>query len=193
MSFEKNLLERIASYIPGYAGYNEKEIRRETDALLRRHISSILASAASQLVLAPADARAVAANPDARYLWDAVRAELDKVVQKIDKAPHGYVGFFDLVKVDEGVLEKVYNHDLALVEEAKKIADAVSALKNLRPGSAEWLDALRQIFALIKNFDAKIDERAKLLKAISEPPPQLWERGEEKKRSILDRLFKRGK
>jgi hypothetical protein len=25
MSFEKNLLERIASYIPGYAGYKEKE------------------------------------------------------------------------------------------------------------------------------------------------------------------------
>ena len=100
MSFGKTLLERIASYIPGYAGYKEKEVRRETDALLRRHIASLLSQASSLLTLSPVDARQVAASPEARYLWDAAKAALDRVTQRIDKAPHGYSGFFDLVKVN---------------------------------------------------------------------------------------------
>ncbi|ABP50615.1 MAG: hypothetical protein OWQ51_00945 [Pyrobaculum arsenaticum] len=198
MSFKKNLLERIAAYIPGYAGYKQKEVRRETDALLRRHVASILSSVASRLVLSPSDARAVAANPDARFLWDAVRAELDKVAQKIDKAPHGYAGFFDLAKVDEGVLEEVYRHDLSLVEEAKKVADLAAALQSLKPGSPEWIDSLRNLLAQLQSLDAKIDERTKTLKAIAEPPPSVWEQGhaaaqqtEVKKEGIFDKLFKR--
>ena len=59
VSFKKHTIEKIASHIPGYAGYKEKEVRRETDALFRRHIASILSSAAAQLVLSPTDARAV--------------------------------------------------------------------------------------------------------------------------------------
>jgi hypothetical protein len=145
-------------------------------------------------VLSPTDARAVAANPDARFLWDSVRAALDKVTQKIDKAPHGYSGFFNLVKVDEAVLEQVYRHDLALVEAAKKAADAVASLKALRPGTAEWADALRQILAALQSLDAAVDERNKILKGIAEVPPPVWEKpaGGEKKKGLLDRLFKRG-
>jgi len=169
MSFRKTLLERIASYIPGYAGYKRKEVRRETDALVRRYVASVLAQAAQSLVLSPTDARLVAANPEARYLWDSVKAALDRVTQRIDKAPHGYSGFFDLVKVDEAALEEVYQHDLALVEYAKKIADA-AAVKSLRPGSEEWAKALRELLSLIEALDAEVDKRAAILKGIREPP-----------------------
>jgi len=91
MSYKQNWLERIASYIPGYAGYKRKEVRRETDALVRRHVASILAQAAQSLVLSPADARLVAANPEARYLWDYVKAALDRVAQRIDKVNTGRI------------------------------------------------------------------------------------------------------
>jgi len=194
MSFKKHTIEKIASYIPGYAGYKEKEVRRETDARLRRHIASILSSAAAQLALSPTDARAVAANPDARFLWDSVRATLDKVTQKIDKAPHGYSGFFDMVKVDEAVLERVYMHDLSLVDAAKKVSDAVASLKALRPGTAEWADALRQILAALESLDAAVDERNKILKGTAETSLSVWEKpvGGEERRDFLDRLFKRG-
>ena len=174
MSFGKSLLERIASYIPGYAGYKEKEVRRETDALLRRHIASLLSQASSLLTLSPVDARQVAASPEARYLWDAAKAALDRVTQRIDKAPHGYSGFFDLVKVNEDVLEKVYQHDLSMVETAKKIADAAAAVKAQRPGSPQWLEALRQLLALAQALDAEVDKRAAIVKAAAEPPPPQW-------------------
>ncbi|MEM2373418.1 MAG: hypothetical protein QXI11_03150, partial [Thermoproteota archaeon] len=32
---ERGLSEKIASYIPGYRGYKQKEVRREADKLLR--------------------------------------------------------------------------------------------------------------------------------------------------------------
>ena len=32
---EQGLVEKIVSYIPGYHGYKEKELRRETDKLVR--------------------------------------------------------------------------------------------------------------------------------------------------------------
>ena len=170
MSFKKTILEKIASYIPGYGGYKEKEVRRETDALLRRHISSILSTAAAQLVLSPTEARSVAANPEARYLWDYVKAIFDKVIQKIDKAPHGYAGFFNIVKVNEEVLDRVYSHDLALVEHARNVADYVNDVKKARATSPEWFDALNRVKAALEELDRQIDERTKILKGIQEPP-----------------------
>ncbi len=32
---ERSLLERIMGYVPGYHGYKEKELRRESDRLVR--------------------------------------------------------------------------------------------------------------------------------------------------------------
>ena len=36
---EKNFLERIASHIPGIAGYRERENRRETDRRIREYLA----------------------------------------------------------------------------------------------------------------------------------------------------------
>ena len=35
---QMRLSERIAAFIPGFRGYKEKEIRRESDRLLRNHL-----------------------------------------------------------------------------------------------------------------------------------------------------------
>ncbi len=35
---QMRLSERIAAFIPGFRGYKEKEIRRESDKLIRNHL-----------------------------------------------------------------------------------------------------------------------------------------------------------
>ncbi len=35
---QMNLPERIAAFVPGFRGYKEKEIRRESDRLIRNHL-----------------------------------------------------------------------------------------------------------------------------------------------------------
>ncbi|MEM4352081.1 MAG: hypothetical protein QXV68_00505, partial [Candidatus Caldarchaeum sp.] len=85
---EMGLMEKILSYVPGYRGYKEKELRRETDILVRRKVSSLLAEARADLnsPLSPSEARQLANDSEARFLFETVRALLDKAVQRIDKA-----------------------------------------------------------------------------------------------------------
>ncbi|MFN7105487.1 MAG: hypothetical protein ACK4M3_02720 [Pyrobaculum sp.] len=163
---EKSFLERIASYIPGYGGYKSKEVRRESDALLRRHIASILSESLAVLTLSPSDVRAVAASPEARYLWESVKTALERVLQRIDKAPHGYAGFFDLVKIDDSVLDAVYRHDLSLVEYAREVFQQAAAVKSLKAGSSEWVEALRRLQTSIEKLDVEIDQRRRVLRRV---------------------------
>ncbi|MEL9989938.1 MAG: hypothetical protein QXP98_03755 [Thermoproteus sp.] len=159
MSLEKNIVEKIASYIPGYAGYKEKEIRRETDALVRRRVSAVLAEAKSKMVLTPSAARAIAANRDAAYLWDSTKALFDRVIQRIDKAPAGYSGFYDLVKIDEAALDRIYQMDLALIEKAEGVAKLVDELMAASPGSDVWLQKLAALSSALSQLDSAVDER----------------------------------
>ncbi len=46
---QMRLSERIAAAIPGFRGYKEKELRRESDKLLRNHLSLKLSNAKSDL------------------------------------------------------------------------------------------------------------------------------------------------
>ena len=163
MSLERNIIEKIASYIPGYAGYKDKELRREADALVRRHISSVLSSAKSKMVLTPSAARVVAANPDARYLWDSTKALFDRVIQRVDKAPEGYSGFYDLVKIDEAALDKLYQMDLSLVEKANEAAKLVDELAAAQPGSDVWIQKLQALSAALSQLDSAVDERTNFI------------------------------
>ncbi|MGB9842126.1 MAG: hypothetical protein ACPLKZ_05305, partial [Candidatus Bathyarchaeales archaeon] len=53
---ERTLLEKIMSYIPGYSGYKEKELRRESDRLVRMEV-------VNRLKAAKMDFRRAFANP----------------------------------------------------------------------------------------------------------------------------------
>lgn len=161
------MIERIASYIPGYAGYKEREIRREADALVRRRIASDLAAAKAKLALPITSARQVASNPDAMYLWDAARAWLDRVIQRIDKAPEGYSGFFDLVKVDEQALDRLYEMDLSLLDKASAVAKAVDEVAALQPASEDWMKKMRELISLLSQLDASIDERSNYIAGLA--------------------------
>ena len=91
---------------------------------------------------------------------ETARKRLDKVVARIRYADRGYAGFFDAVKVDEAVLDRVYEFDLALldgVDEAREAAQAGRA-----PPPAAWAGAAvlhRRLDAL----DDALGEREQIL------------------------------
>src|SRR4030042_5483602 len=122
---ERSLLERIAGYIPGYRGYKEKELRRESDRLVRT-------DAVNRLKAAKNTVRRNFANPtvvqklsgEDAYRFDALTSRLDRVTQRIDRAVAGYAGMFDTVKVKEDKLDTVIQHDLSLIQEADAIKTA---------------------------------------------------------------------
>ena len=96
---ERSLLEKIMGYIPIYRGYKEKELRRESDRLVRTE-------AVNRLKTAKTAFRRTFANPtvvqklagDDTYRYEALTSRIDRVTQRIDRAVAGYAGMFDAIK-----------------------------------------------------------------------------------------------
>lgn len=144
----RNFVESILRRIPGFRGYLEKEYRRESDELQRKWLADRLRAAKSALDdLAKRLVDAVRIDDIPRI--ERVRNRLEKLIGRIDGAMQGYSGVFDMVRIDETVLDRVYDHDVAMMEQTEKTAAAVEALKVSDPDLAGSLDTvLEQIDAL---------------------------------------------
>ncbi|MCS7118257.1 MAG: hypothetical protein NZ957_05685 [Thaumarchaeota archaeon] len=167
---EMGLFERILTYVPGYRGYKEKELRRETDILVRRKVSSVLSEARALLnsPLPPSTARRLAYDQDSKFFFENLRAELDRITQRMDKAVAGYAGLFDAVKVREDKLDAVLRHDLSLIEKAESIRTSIADLLTKELGTEDWRGKLAQLRQAVAEFDGLIDERSRILKGLSE-------------------------
>ncbi len=164
---ETGLLEKIMSYIPGYRGYKEKEIRRESDRLVRMEAVNKLKSAKRIF-------RKKFANPliaqmlseEDTYRFEAFLARLDRVTQRVDRAVAGYAGIFDAVKVREDKLDMVIQHDLGLIERAESIKADVEKVAGMEVGKEEWKNAIDELISKVEDLDGFIDRRSEVLRGI---------------------------
>jgi len=164
---ERGLLERIMGYIPGYRGYKEKELRRESDRLVRT-------DAVNRLKAAKTAVRRTFANPavvqkltsEDSYRFDALTSRLDRVTQRIDRAVAGYQGMFDAVKVKEDKLDTVIQHDLNLIQESEAIKTECDNVAKMQPGNADWGTAVDSLISKVEDLDALIDQRTEILRGL---------------------------
>jgi hypothetical protein len=149
----QNWLEKLVNMIPGFSGYREKELRREADALQREHLAKLLEQCKRPLN----DAATALSRTDLDAINDVETAKkrLDKAIARVRHADRGYGGFFDAVKVDEAVLDRVYQFDLALLENVEAIRARAAELRD-RP-------ALVALIASIDAIDSQLNEREALL------------------------------
>ncbi len=125
---EMRLSERILAAIPGFRGYKEKELRRESDKLVRKHLYRCLSDAKGDL-------KDVSQKlSDRRWFEvltgiDRLVARFDRVAAKIDHASYGYAGFFNVIKIEEADLDRMIDFDSGLVDDAQKIAKEVEDFK----------------------------------------------------------------
>lgn len=139
---DRNWIETILRYIPGFRGYLEKEYRRESDDLQRDWLADRLQRskrALDDLGRMLADAAQIDALPQV----DRLRGRIDKLIGRIRGAMQGYSGFFDLVRVREDLLDRVYEHDVALMQQVDSLAADIEKLPDLRDQLAAKLAELR--------------------------------------------------
>ncbi|MEM1545841.1 MAG: hypothetical protein QXY40_04250 [Candidatus Methanomethylicia archaeon] len=161
------ILEKILSYIPGYRGYKEKEVRRETDRLVRMEATSKLRRAKKELRIQLSNPIVISKlNDEDKWVFDQLLNRMDRITQRIDKAIAGYSGFFDIVKVDEWRLDKVIEHDLSLIEKTEEILRKVRDASSKTPGSEDWRKCLTELTELTEEIDQLIDCRVEILKSI---------------------------
>jgi len=159
---DRNWVEDLAGYVPGFRGYLEKENRRDSDALQRAWLADRLQRSKRGM------------DDLARRLTDAGRLDqlaeierfrlrLDTLLARIRGAMQGYGGFFDLVRIDTAVLDRIYDHDLGLMEEVAKLGDAIEGLTGT--DAAGTID-LSSIFAQLDQLDDAWDHRDDILKGL---------------------------
>lgn len=165
---QMRLSERIVAFIPGFRGYKEKELRRESDKLLRNHLHLKLSAA-------KADLKAAAQKlSDRRYFdvltdMDRLVAKMDRVVEKVNHASHGYTGFFNIVKVNEESLDRMIDFDSKLIDEVKSLAADVAAFKaELASGETKNLKTrIQNLTDKLEAFEGTFDKREEVILGVT--------------------------
>jgi len=158
---DRNLIESILRYIPGFRGYLEKEYRRDSDDLQRDWLANRLQRAKraiDEFSRPLADAGQIDLLPQV----DRIRGRLDKLIGRIRGAMQGYSGFFDLVRIDEEVLDRVYDHDVALMSEVDTLAQAIEQLPGKENVAELLAELLRRTDEVDKHWDVRQDMLAGL-------------------------------
>jgi len=149
-------------WIPGFRGYLKKENRRESDTLQRDWLSDRLQRSKRGLddyARVLADASAIDTLPEV----DRLRGQLDKLMGRIRGAMQGYSGFFDLVDIDQSVLDRVYEYDVSLMEQVARLADDVDQLGSRQDDAAADLGPIR---GQIRSAEEAWDHREDILKGL---------------------------
>ena len=165
---EMRLSERILAAIPGFRGYKEKELRRESDRLIRSHLHRRLSEAKSDL-------RDVFQRLSDRRLFevltdvDRLVARFDRVAAKVDHASYGYTGFFDVIKVQEENLDKMIDFDNRLVDEVGKIVDKVETFKSevMKAEVKRSKEHVEHLEAALEAFEETFDKRGEVILGVS--------------------------
>lgn len=165
---QMRLSERVAAFIPGFRGYKEKELRRESDKLLRNHLNLKLSAAKNDL---KATAQRLS---DRRYLdvltdMDRLIAKMDRVVEKVNHASYGYTGFFDVVKIKEENLDRMIAFDAELLDEVERLATDVAAFKaELNSGETKNLKTkIQNLTDKIDAFEGTFDKREETILGVT--------------------------
>jgi hypothetical protein len=146
------LLEKIELFIPGFRGYKEKEIRRESDRLIRNQVYQKLSEATAKAK----DAYRALVNQGVSEAWDEtdhMMAKLDRITERINHSEYGYAGFFDIAKVKEPELDRMIDYDLQLLQMSDVIAQAVNSLKE-SIDSERPAEARGKVKEAVKTVDA---------------------------------------
>jgi type VI protein secretion system component VasF len=165
---QMRLGERIVAAIPGFRGYKEKELRRESDKLIRNHLYLKLSKAKNDL-------KSVFQKlSDRRYFdvltdMDRLVAKFDRITAKVNHASYGYAGFFNIVKVKEENLDRMINFDNQLVNAAEGLAADVDAFKaEITKGETKNAkEKIQQIVGKIETFEETFDKRGEVILGVS--------------------------
>lgn len=156
----RNALERLGEKIPGFRGFQDRELRRDVDKRLRDDLAGRLAA------IRDAARRRAGDYADAGRIgdltgFDRLDKRLDGLSQAVRFADYGVSGFFDAVKIDEAALARLYEFDLELVDELTVLEGTVAAIPAPGPEGPET--ALAAALAALDRTRTRWSERERVV------------------------------
>ena len=153
---DKDLLGKIRGFLSGFIGYFERDRRREADMLLRETVAQRYEEQWERISSLQRD---LIKASQLEYVDDleASAIKLRAFIDRVKHASHGYSGLFDHITINSDELEKMYQYDLALLQNVEAVTRAIdnvgasmgtdglpAALRNLETISQESVDAFNR-------------------------------------------------
>lgn len=146
-----DFFKKIASKIPGFKGYVERQNRRDSDKLIRDTIYRRFRELEGRI----SDLQVQFINQgEIQYTDDLEKAalRLRTFADRVRTAPRGYSSLFEAIKINEEELAKLYEYDVVLLDKADEVGRAIdnveasmgtdgikAALRNLQTVSKECI------------------------------------------------------
>jgi hypothetical protein len=143
-----DIFKKLASKIPGFKGYVERQNRRDSDKLIRDTLFRRfreLEGRVSDLQVEFINQGEIEQTDDLEKAALRLRTFADKV----RTAPRGYAGLFDAIKVNEPELAKLYEFDASLLDKADEVARAIENIQE-SVGTEGLPAAIRNLQTLTK-------------------------------------------
>lgn len=162
VSGQMDVFKNLASKIPGFSGYVERQNRRAADKLLRETVADRF----EELWKRTSTIQTDMVNEGMIELMDDMEQaaiQLRTFADKIRTATYGYAGFFDAVKIKEEELAQLYQFDLAFFDVVEQIG---SALDNIvaSMGDEDGLKAaIRHLTGLARDAVTTFDRRYEMI------------------------------
>jgi hypothetical protein len=160
---KESFLEKIKRIIPGYDGYANRDNSRELDTLLRNQLAMKLEHNRIKI-------RNTISNfskNNRLFLAtdiDKIEKKNDTAIAKFRSASRGYSGAFDVVKIMDDKLEKIYEYDASLLSGVEEIGTLFDSLESISEQNLDTKDAEAKVSKSLTDLILKFDERDSLLK-----------------------------
>ena len=157
---QRNILERLGDKIPGYRGFQDRELRRDVDRLQREHLASELGRLKSVLRERARD-YTDAGKIGVLSRFDRLNRQLDGLSQAVRFSDYGATGLFDPVKIGDAELQRLYEFDLSLVDDLAVLEGQIAAVP--RPGAEDPAATLDQLLQSARTLDDKWRQREQVI------------------------------
>lgn len=162
VSSQVDPFKKLASFIPGFSGYVERQNRRDADKLLRETVARRFEeqwSRASNLQVEMVSSGMLALVDDMEKASIALRTFIDK----ISGASRGYSGLFDAVKINEKELEAIYQFDAAFFDLYEQVKSALDNVEASLGDETALPAAIRNITSLARLAVETFDRRSEVV------------------------------
>src|SRR6266853_1044496 len=145
-------LERLVRFVPGVAGYQDRENSRTTDKQVRMRLVQEIGRLIQSL---DDDKERLARSADLSRLprLDRLAGRLERQSRIVEFASRGYTGLFDLHQVDEDTLDQLYAFDLGLFDALSVVRAKAEAVRAARADAAALETAIEHMMEVIEWFD----------------------------------------
>lgn len=121
---DMDIFKKVASKVPGFSGYIERQARRDSDKLIRDTIFNRFRELEGRVSALQRD---FIDQGDIAYVDDleAAAIKLRTFADKVRTASRGYSGLFDAVMINEEELQRLYEYDAAMLELVDEVGRAI--------------------------------------------------------------------